>query len=120
MPMVHPHSILLATVNGIGLIIELLYAFFFIFYSDSKKKRLRVMVLIFAEFLFIAILALLVLNLASTTKQRSAIVGSICTAGNIMMYASPLAIMVSLSLSLSLLLIFLIYLVISLGDGSDF
>ncbi|KAI5655304.1 hypothetical protein M9H77_32491 [Catharanthus roseus] len=93
MPMVHPHSILLATVNGIGLIIELLYAFFFIFYSDSKKKRLRVMVLIFAEFLFIAILALLVLNLASTTKQRSAIVGSICTAGNIMMYASPLAIM---------------------------
>ncbi|CAA2956670.1 bidirectional sugar transporter SWEET7-like [Olea europaea subsp. europaea] len=57
-----------------------------------KKRRWPVLILA-AECLFMAVLALLVLTLAHLTKLHSAIVGNICMVGNIMMYASPSAVM---------------------------
>ncbi|KAK6140652.1 hypothetical protein DH2020_025610 [Rehmannia glutinosa] len=92
LPMVHPHSILVVTINGSGFVIEIVYLSLFFIFSDSKK-RLRVVVVVVMECIFLAVLAILVLTLAHTTKLRSTIVGSICMAGNIMMYASPLSIM---------------------------
>ncbi|CAI9762584.1 unnamed protein product [Fraxinus pennsylvanica] len=91
-PMVHPHSTLVVTINGTGFVIEVVYLSLFLIYSD-RKKRLRLVLILAAECLFMAVLALLVLTLAHSTKLRSAIVGSICMVGNIMMYASPLAVM---------------------------
>ncbi|KAI3469098.1 hypothetical protein Pfo_025761 [Paulownia fortunei] len=90
--MVHPHSTLVVTINGTGLVIEIVYLSLFLIFSNSKK-RLKMVVVLVAECIFLAALAVLVLTLAHTTKLRSAIVGSICMAGNIMMYASPLSIM---------------------------
>ncbi|CAH9124907.1 unnamed protein product [Cuscuta epithymum] len=92
LPMVHPHSQLVVTTNGIGLAIETVYLLLFLIFSDSKK-RLRLFLIIVAEIVFVGVLAALVLTLAHNWKLRSAIVGSICMAGNIMMYASPLAVM---------------------------
>ncbi|KAL3499193.1 hypothetical protein ACH5RR_038286 [Cinchona calisaya] len=92
LPVVHPNSTLVVTIYGTGLVIEIVYLLLFIIYSDPKKK-LKVVVIVVVELLFVAVLALLVLTLAHSTKLRSAIVGSICMAGNIMMYASPLAVM---------------------------
>nr|GMC97946.1 bidirectional sugar transporter SWEET7 [Ipomoea batatas] len=92
LPMVHPHSQLVVTTNGIGLAIEIVYLLLFLIYSDAKK-RLRILFIIGVEIVFVAALAVLVLTLAHTWKLRSAIVGSICMVGNIMMYASPLAVM---------------------------
>ncbi|KAJ9549790.1 hypothetical protein OSB04_022333 [Centaurea solstitialis] len=63
LPFVHPHSLLVTTTNGAGIII------------------------------FLGALFTLVLTLAHGTKLRSAIIGSICIAGNISMYASPLSVM---------------------------
>ncbi|KAI3453352.1 hypothetical protein Pfo_010015 [Paulownia fortunei] len=92
LPLVHPNSTLVVTINGTGFVIEIVYLSLFLIFSDSKK-RLRLMLIVVAECIFMAVLALLVLTLAHTTKLRSAIVGSICMVGNIMMYASPLAVM---------------------------
>ncbi|KAL2551084.1 Bidirectional sugar transporter SWEET7 [Forsythia ovata] len=92
LPKVHPHSTLVVTINGTGFVIEIVYLSLFLIYSD-RKKRLRVVLIVVAECLFMAVLALLVLTLAHSTKVRSAIVGSICMVGNTMMYASPLAVM---------------------------
>ncbi|KAL0329253.1 UNVERIFIED_CONTAM: Bidirectional sugar transporter SWEET7 [Sesamum radiatum] len=90
--MVHPHSTLVVTINGTGFVIEILYLSLFLIFSDSKK-RLRIVAIVVAECISLAVLAMLVLSFAHTTKLRSTIVGSICMAGNIFMYASPLSVM---------------------------
>ncbi|KAL6543989.1 Bidirectional sugar transporter sweet7 [Orobanche gracilis] len=92
LPVVHPNSTLVVTINGTGFVIEIVYLSLFLVFSDPKK-RLRLVAVVVAECIFMAVLALLVLTLAHSTKLRSAIVGSICMVGNIMMYASPLAAM---------------------------
>lgn len=38
MPFVHPDSLLVVTINGIGLFIELLYVIVFFIYSDWPKR----------------------------------------------------------------------------------
>ncbi|KZV40927.1 hypothetical protein F511_05172 [Dorcoceras hygrometricum] len=92
LPFVHPNSTLVVTINGAGLVIEIVYLSLFVTFSDAKK-RLKLVAVVVMECVFVAVLALLVLNLAHSTKLRSTIVGSICMIGNIMMYASPLAVM---------------------------
>ncbi|CAA0843251.1 Bidirectional sugar transporter SWEET7 [Striga hermonthica] len=92
MPMVHPHSTLVVTINGLGLFIEIVFLSLFFVFSDLKK-RLRVMIVVVAVCVCLAVLALLVLILAPTTQLRSTVVGSIAMAANILMYASPLSVM---------------------------
>ncbi|KAM7491509.1 hypothetical protein LguiA_034430 [Lonicera macranthoides] len=92
LPMVHPHSTLVVTINGSGFTIELVYLTLFLIFS-SRNKRVRVLLVMLAELAFIGVLALLVLTLAHTTKLRSTIVGSLCMLGCFMMYASPLSVM---------------------------
>ncbi|CAL5433476.1 unnamed protein product [Camellia sinensis] len=92
LPMVHPHSLLVITINGSGLVIELVYLLLFLTYTD-RKKRLRVLLIILGEFVVLGALGVLVMTLAHTTKLRSLIVGSVAMLGNVMMYASPLSVM---------------------------
>lgn len=92
-PMVHPHSTLVVTINAAGTGIELVYITLFLIYSN-KKMRNKVLLGLLVELIFIAIVAALVLTLAHTTQKRSMVVGIICILFNIMMYASPLSIMV--------------------------
>lgn len=95
LPMVHPRSILVVTINGTGFAIEIVYLSLFLIYSHSSKKRVWIAAAVVVECVFMAVLALLVLTLAHTTTVRSAVVGGIAIAGNVAMYASPLSIMVS-------------------------
>ncbi|KAG8662006.1 bidirectional sugar transporter SWEET4 [Manihot esculenta] len=92
LPMVHPKSLLVVTINGSGTAIEFIYIILFIIYAD-KKKRVKVILIVLIEIIFIAAVAVLVLTLAHTTKKRSMIVGLVCICFNIMMYASPLSVM---------------------------
>ncbi|KAF7828113.1 Bidirectional sugar transporter SWEET4 [Senna tora] len=92
LPIVHPHSILVVTINGSGCVIELVYIALFLIYSQ-RKQRIKVLVWLLIELLFIFTLTLLTLLLAHSHKKRSSIVGTVCIVFNIMMYASPLAIM---------------------------
>lgn len=94
LPIVHPHSLLVVTINASGCVIEIIYVTLFLIYSD-RSKRLKVALWLLVELIFIAALTLLTLTLVHNLKKRSAIVGTTCVVFNIMMYASPLAIMVS-------------------------
>ncbi|WCJ26544.1 Bidirectional sugar transporter SWEET4 [Euphorbia peplus] len=92
LPMVNPNSILVITINGIGTTLELTYVLLFIVFSDNKK-RLKVVLSLLVGLIFVAIVALLVLNLAHSHKKRSLILGTLACCLNIIMYASPLSIM---------------------------
>ncbi|KAJ4711847.1 Bidirectional sugar transporter SWEET [Melia azedarach] len=92
LPMVHPHSILVITINGSGTAIEVIYIILYLIYSD-KKKRLKVVLALLVELIFIAVVTILVLSLIHTTERRSMAVGIVCILFNIMMYASPLSVM---------------------------
>ncbi|XP_051121613.1 bidirectional sugar transporter SWEET4-like [Andrographis paniculata] len=92
LPMVQPHSTLVVTINASGLVIELVYISLFFAFSNGKK-RLNLTMFMLIECSFLALLTLLVLTLVHSIKLRASIVGSICMAGNTLMYASPLSVM---------------------------
>ncbi|XP_042506495.1 bidirectional sugar transporter SWEET4-like isoform X1 [Macadamia integrifolia] len=92
LPLVHPHSMLLITINGSGCLIELTFVLLFLFYSDGRK-RFRVLVMLMLEFAFVASVAILVLTLSHTISRRSLVVGSVCVFFGTLMYAAPLAVL---------------------------
>ncbi|KAK7256402.1 hypothetical protein RIF29_29847 [Crotalaria pallida] len=92
LPMVHPHSLLVVTINGAGCAIEMIYVILFLIYSD-RKKRLRVFLWLLLELIFITTLTLVSLTVIHNDKKRIAVVGTICMLFNIGMYASPLSVM---------------------------
>ncbi|RZC56576.1 hypothetical protein C5167_015433 [Papaver somniferum] len=92
LPIVHPHSMLVITINGTGFVIELSYVLLYIYYSEGKM-RLRVLAIFLLECLFVAVTTVLVLTLAHTHERRSLIVGSMCVFVCILMYVAPLSVM---------------------------
>ncbi|XP_061375722.1 bidirectional sugar transporter SWEET4-like [Gastrolobium bilobum] len=92
LPIVHPHSLLVVTINGSGCVIEIIYVTLFLIYSH-RSKRLKILLWLVVELIFIAALTVITLTMAHTVKERSSIVGTTCILFNIMMYASPLAVM---------------------------
>ncbi|XP_074580736.1 bidirectional sugar transporter SWEET4-like [Curcuma longa] len=92
LPAVHPHSMLVITINGSGMVIELAYVLLFVIYSRGAQ-RARVASMLVAETVFVVAVALLVLTLAYTHERRSMIVGILCVCFGTMMYAAPLSVM---------------------------
>ncbi|GAV63022.1 MtN3_slv domain-containing protein [Cephalotus follicularis] len=92
MPFVHPDSFLVVTINGTGLIIELIYVSIFFIYSTGPKRR-RIVIALLIEVIFMAIVIFCTLRFAHTTKDRSMIIGLLCIVFNIIMYTSPLTVM---------------------------
>lgn len=93
LPLVHPHSTLVLTINGSGMAIELFYVLMFIVFSD-RKNRPRVISMFVAELVFVALVGLMVLLFIHSYQQRSMVVGVLCVFFGTMMYAAPLAAMV--------------------------
>ncbi|XVF10371.1 hypothetical protein REPUB_Repub07fG0177000 [Reevesia pubescens] len=93
LPMVHPNSTLVITINGTGTVIEFVYLTLFFIFCHDKKKRLKVLLIVLVEIIFIAIVTTLVLTIVHTTKRRSMVAGIIAILFNIMMYAAPLSVM---------------------------
>ncbi|XP_015166307.1 bidirectional sugar transporter SWEET7-like [Solanum tuberosum] len=85
-------SLLIMTINRIGLAIDMVYLMLFVLYS-KKEKRMKIFFIILSEIVFIGSLAILVITLVHCHKKRYTIVGTICMVANILMYASPLTIM---------------------------
>ncbi|XP_059442053.1 bidirectional sugar transporter SWEET4-like [Corylus avellana] len=92
LPMVHPHSTLVLTIDGAGIAIELMYIIIFFVFSD-RKNRMIILLGLLVELIFISVATSLVLTLSHSHKERSLIVGIICILFNVMMYASPLVVM---------------------------
>lgn len=93
LPMVHPDSTLVVTINGAGILIEVVFITIFFVFSGRPKQRLVIAAVLAGETLFVAILVVLVFTLQHTTAERTTSVGIICCVFNVMMYASPLSVM---------------------------
>ncbi|KAK1285030.1 Bidirectional sugar transporter SWEET4 [Acorus calamus] len=92
LPFVHPHSVLVLTINGTGLFIELTYILLFLIFSDPRK-RLLVLGMLVAGIAFVVAVAVLVMTLAHTHDRRSLVVGTLCVFFCMLMYAAPLSVM---------------------------
>ncbi|KAK1268884.1 Bidirectional sugar transporter SWEET6b [Acorus gramineus] len=92
LPIVHPNSILVVTINGIGLVLEAIYLSIYFTYSTNKQRKKAGLILL-GEIAFMFVVVLLVLVLAHTHTKRSLIVGVLCVIFGTCMYASPLSIM---------------------------
>ena len=93
LPLVHPHSMLVITINGTGMLIQLSYVALFILCSAGAVRR-KVVLLFAAEVAFVITLGALVLSLAHTHERRSMIVGIVSVFFGTGMYAAPLSVMV--------------------------
>uniref|UniRef100_A0A453P2H9 Protein RUPTURED POLLEN GRAIN 1 n=1 Tax=Aegilops tauschii subsp. strangulata TaxID=200361 RepID=A0A453P2H9_AEGTS len=100
LPLVHPHSMLVITINGTGMLIELTYVALFLTFSVGAARR-RVLLLLVAEVAFVAAVGALVLSLAHTHDRRSMVVGILCVLFGTGMYAAPLSVMVRVAITLT-------------------
>ncbi|TVU32384.1 hypothetical protein EJB05_24114 [Eragrostis curvula] len=92
LPLVHPHSMLVITINGTGTVIELTYITLFLIFSAGATRR-KVLLLLAGEVAFVGAVAALVLTLAHTHERRSMVVGILCVLFGTGMYAAPLSVM---------------------------
>ncbi|XP_057443542.1 bidirectional sugar transporter SWEET4-like [Lotus japonicus] len=92
LPFVHPHSLLVITVNSVGLGFEVVYLTIFYIYS-TKKGRKKILLFLLIEAIFFAAIALITMLALHGTRKRSLVVGVLCDVFNVMMYVSPLTIM---------------------------
>lgn len=91
-PLVHPNSTLVVTINGAGTAIELVYVVLFLIYSEGKQRR-RVLGVLALEIAAVGMVAGLVIGFLPTHERRSLVVGIICIFFGTLMYVAPLAVM---------------------------
>ncbi|GAV72558.1 MtN3_slv domain-containing protein [Cephalotus follicularis] len=92
LPIVDPDNTLVATINGAGLAMELIYVAIFFIYTN-KKGRVKVISWLFIEFAFMAIVVACALLLRHTHEQRSTVVGIFGVVFTALMGVSPLTVM---------------------------
>ncbi|KAI4305411.1 hypothetical protein L6164_028779 [Bauhinia variegata] len=92
LPFVHRNSLLVVTINSVGLVFELIYITIFYIYATNKGRK-KVLLCLLVEVIFMAAIVLITMLALHGTRQRSLIVGILCDVFNIMMYISPLTIM---------------------------
>ncbi|XP_065862509.1 bidirectional sugar transporter SWEET4-like [Euphorbia lathyris] len=93
LPFVTKDNILVVTINGVGLGLELIYLAIFCFYDKQNKGRKRVAIGLTGEVIFTAVIVTITMLAFHTHGKRSLFVGVFCDAFNILMYSSPLLIM---------------------------
>lgn len=94
LPFVSPDNILVSTINGTGAAIETIYVLIFLIFSPKKEKGkiallLSIIICVFGAVVLISLFAL-------HGHTRKLFCGLLATIFSILMYASPLTILVSL------------------------
>ncbi|CAO2823120.1 unnamed protein product [Amaranthus hypochondriacus] len=92
MPFVHPHSILVTTINSIGFFMYIIYNIIYLLYSDNKKRK-HIVLYYLGEILLMAMLICITMLVFYTHATRSRFVGIFCDVFGIILYGSPLTIM---------------------------
>ncbi|KAF9666354.1 hypothetical protein SADUNF_Sadunf16G0220800 [Salix dunnii] len=92
LPIVKPDSILVVTINSVGLVLELIYLGIFCFFDKQNKGRKKVSLGLLGEVIFMAAIVATTLLAFHTHEKRILFVGVFCDIFNILMYASPLTI----------------------------
>lgn len=99
LPFVSPHNMLVSTINGAGAVIETVYVLTFIAFAPRKEKLkiLGLFAAVVAVFSAVAMVSLFALH----GKPRMLFCGFAATVFSIIMYGSPLSIMVTILISSS-------------------
>ncbi|XP_023771853.3 bidirectional sugar transporter SWEET6a [Lactuca sativa] len=92
LPINHPDSTLVITINATGLILELIYLSSFIIYGKSAHRK-KIFSWLAAELVVLGAIAGFDLGFFHTHDKRSTFVGIFCVVFGILMYTSPLTIM---------------------------
>ncbi|KAK6920733.1 SWEET sugar transporter [Dillenia turbinata] len=92
LPFVHPDSILVVTINSIGLVMEAAYLTIFFTYAPWNKRK-KVIFVLLIEIIFMALVIFITVQFFHTHSRRSMFVGILCCIFGIIMYGSPLTIM---------------------------
>ncbi|KAL9323337.1 hypothetical protein ACSQ67_008194 [Phaseolus vulgaris] len=92
MPFVHPNSILVLTINSVGLVFEFFYLTIYYIYASNKGRK-KILVFLLVELIFFAAVVLVTMLALHGTKKRSLVVGILSDIFNVMMYVSPLTVM---------------------------
>ncbi|XP_020870587.1 bidirectional sugar transporter SWEET1-like [Arabidopsis lyrata subsp. lyrata] len=100
LPFVSKDNLLVSTINGTGAAIEIIYVLIFLFYAPKKEKAkiFGIFTCVLAVFATVALVSLSALH----GNSRKLFCGIAATVFSIIMYASPLSIMVSKSIIVSL------------------
>lgn len=93
LPFVSPHNLLVSTINGAGAAIEVIYVLIFLIFAPKKEKGriFSLFVLVLTVFAAVAFISLFALH----GPKRKLFCGLAATIFSIIMYASPLTIIVS-------------------------
>ncbi|CAH1420678.1 unnamed protein product [Lactuca virosa] len=92
LPINHPDSTLVITINAIGLALELIYLSSFLLYGNNSHRK-KIFGFLAAELVGLGVIAGLDLGLFHTHDARSTFIGIFCIVFGIGMYTSPLTIM---------------------------
>ncbi|KAK8365829.1 hypothetical protein V6Z12_A02G080900 [Gossypium hirsutum] len=97
LPFVSKNNILVSTINGTGAAVESIYVLIFIIYAPKKEKAkiFGLFTFVLTVFTAVALISLFALH----GNGRKLFCGLAATIFSIIMYASPLSIMVSLNLT---------------------
>ncbi|WMV34515.1 hypothetical protein MTR67_027900 [Solanum verrucosum] len=90
LPFITSNNILIATINGAGAVIELIYVLIFFLYAPNKQKGkiLAMLILVILAFAAAAVISVLAFH----GKNRQLFCGTAATIFSIVMYASPMSI----------------------------
>ncbi|XP_015077664.1 bidirectional sugar transporter SWEET1-like [Solanum pennellii] len=90
LPFISSNNILIATINGAGAAIELIYVLIFFLYAPNKQKgkTLAMLILVIVAFAIAAVISVLAFH----GKNRQLFCGTAATIFSIVMYASPMSI----------------------------
>lgn len=92
LPVVHPKSTLVLTINAAGTGIELSYVILYLIFSSGAKRR-KAMILFLVELVFVAAVVVIVITCFHTHERRTLFVGILCVIFCVMMYLAPLSVM---------------------------
>ncbi|ESQ46969.1 hypothetical protein EUTSA_v10027903mg [Eutrema salsugineum] len=90
LPVVHKDSILVTTINGVGLVFEAVYLSIFVYHCGNKKNfRRNIGLYLLAEIIAVAGIVLITLFAIQNAFAKQTFVGVICDIFNIAMYGAP-------------------------------
>nr|XP_011462821.1 PREDICTED: bidirectional sugar transporter SWEET4-like [Fragaria vesca subsp. vesca] len=95
LPFVNPDSILVVTIDGIGIIIEFIYLVMFFYYLSTKGRKMVVTYFVCELVFFGAIVTATMLAIPEQKMMinrhlRAVVVGFFCACIDVLMYMSPL------------------------------
>ncbi|XP_057771096.1 bidirectional sugar transporter SWEET7-like [Salvia miltiorrhiza] len=91
LPVVHPDSILVITINSFGLALEFIYLFIFFIYTSKQKYMWIIMMYLLCELVLLGVIIVITILCFHTHEKRSMFVGILCDIFGIIMYGSPLS-----------------------------